>query len=369
MKILEMKTNNYRNLKGNTLAFSEGINFICGENAQGKTNIIEALWMFTGTRSFRGVKDEFLVGFEETNAGLDGRFFLENREQEISVYFADGKRAAFLNGIRQNYPTNIIGKFRAVLFSPMQLSLIKGAPETRRKFLDAAICQLKPTYTALLIRYNQILRHRNALLKRVLQKKERVEALSVWDDKLTASGSLIIKQRLEYLSFLKEHAQKIYEEISNNKETLESTYSSSLLKKDNNETIAQTLKTKLEKTRENDIKTGTTSAGPHKDDLVFSLDGKSTKLFGSQGQQRSFALALKLAEAAMLEEKTGDAPVVLLDDVMSELDLSRQNYLLNKIKNWQVFITSCDESLAKNIKEGKIFKVEQGKIIKEKECS
>ena len=363
MNVLEMKISKYRNLKPETLTFSKGINFICGKNAQGKTNIIEALWMFTGARSFRGVKDAFLVNFEETAAALEGKFFLEDREQTVSIYFDEGKRSAFLNGVQQSYPTKIIGTIRAVLFSPVHLALIKGGPENRRKFLDAAICQLKPTYTALLIRYNQTLRHRNALLKNIFYQNHLEKTLDIWDEKLTVCGSLITKQRLEYLETLKKHAHKTYDEISNKKEKLEIYYNASVLKKENGETLAQNLKTKLEKARAGDIKTGTTAVGPHKDDLDLLLDGKSARQFSSQGQQRSIALALKLAEAALLEEKTGEAPLLLFDDVMSELDASRQSYLLNKIKNCQVFITSCDDTLSKRIKNVKIFKVEQGKVV------
>lgn len=366
MNINELSISGYRNLKKATLKFSPNVNFIYGENAQGKTNLLESVWMFTGARSFRGTKDADLINFNETSAKLEGKFFFEKREQEISVFFGDGKRKVFLNGVGKPYPTNIIGKFRTVLFSPVQLSLISGGPEGRRKFLDAAICQLKPTYTALLIRYNQTLRHRNALLKKAVSEKASENFLDVWDDKLADVGALIVKQRLEYLEILKKEAAEIYFEISNGREKLSVNYISSFSKNlstdDSVSQIKNALKSRLERTRLSDIKLGSTSAGPHKDELEIFIDDKKVRYFGSQGQQRSAALSLKLAEAAVLEQKIGEPPVILLDDVMSELDDYRKSYMINKIRNRQVFITSCDFAASKQFKNGKLFEVKNGQV-------
>ncbi len=366
MNINEITISEYRNLKKDTVHFSPGINFIYGKNAQGKTNLIESLWMFTGARSFRGTRDAELINFNETSAKLEGKFFFEKREQEIAVFFGEGKRKAFLNGVGKPYPTNIIGKFRVVLFSPVQLSLISGGPDCRRKFLDAAICQLKPTYTGAIIRYNQTLRQRNALLKNLSFSGGDFAFLEVLDEKLSELGAFMIKERLEYLELLKKEAFKIYSEISNCKENLSIFYlpsfSKNIISDASISDIKEILKTRFEKAKNSDLKTGSTSVGPHKDELEIFIDDKHVRHFGSQGQQRSAALSLKLAEAAVLEEKIGEPPVILLDDVMSELDDYRKNYMIDKIKNRQVFITSCDQSVSKRLKNGKLFEVENGRV-------
>ena len=222
MKILELKIDGYRNFGKSNLKFGSGLNFIYGQNAQGKTNLIEAIWMFTGARSFRGTKDLNLVNFEKDSAKLEGKFFFEKREQEISVFFGAGKRKVFLNGVPKSYPTNIIGKFRVVVFSPNQLSLINSGPEARRKFLDAAICQLKPTYISKISKYNQVLRSRNTFLKSINSFERKIKdtdlsLLDVWSEKLAEIGAFITMERINYLKDFKKEAFKIYGELSEKK--------------------------------------------------------------------------------------------------------------------------------------------------------
>lgn len=369
----------YRNLEKSKLVFNPGINFIYGKNAQGKTNLIEAVWMFTGARSFKGTKDLNLVNFEKENARIEGKFFFEKRDQEISVFFGGGKRKVFLNGVAKPYPTSIIGKLRVVVFSPLQISLISGGPEGRRKFLDAAICQLKPTYISKVVRYNQILKNRNAVLKNIgLHENEKTkinqELLEVWNEKLLECGSEIIRERFDYLNLLKKEVSEIYKEISDQKEELDINYICTVFKNNEQEKIElskikKEFEIKLKKSFISDLKTGSTNIGPHKDDLDIFVDGKKVKFFGSQGQIRSAALCLKLAEAEILKKNIGEPPIVLLDDVMSELDDLRKNYMISKIKNKQVFITNCDRSffdkLKKSDMEGKLFEIKNGKISEE----
>ncbi len=375
MKILELKVEGYRNLKRCNLKFSSGINFIYGKNAQGKTNLIESIWMFTGARSFRGTKDLNLINFKEANARIEGKFFFEKRNQEISVFFSQGKRKVFLNGVGKAYPTNIIGKFRVVVFSPVQLSLINGGPEIRRKFIDAAICQLKPTYVSKISKYNQILRNRNAFLKEIsgYNNKEinsKTTLLEVWDEKLSEIGAIITTERINYIKILKEKARKTYREISNQKEDFDIKYLCSLCKNPEENTSLSDLKKefnlKLKKNYSSDLKSGSTNFGPHKDDIDIFVDKKRVKFFGSQGQMRSAALCLKLAEAEILEQDIGEPPVILLDDVMSELDDLRKSYMINKIKGKQVFITNCDCSFFDKLKksgiDGKLFEINSGNI-------
>ena len=375
MKILNLKIERYRNLKKCDLKFDPGINFIYGQNAQGKTNLIEAIWMFTGARSFRGTKDLNLVNFEEEDARLEGEFFFEKRDQEISVFFSGGRRKVFLNGVGKAYPTNIIGKFRVVVFAPAQLSLISAGPEIRRKFLDAAICQLKPTYIAKISKYNQILRNRNAFLKKLSFEAKKVTdsdlaLLDVWNEKLSEIGAYVTLERISYLKILKDEAGKIYNELSDGKEDFDIKYICALCKDPEQDISFSDLKDgfflKLKKDYSKDLKTGSTNFGPHKDDLDIFVNEKRVKFFGSQGQMRSAALCLKLSEAEILEKNIGEPPVILLDDVMSELDDSRKNYMIKKIKNKQVFITNCDHSFFDKLKnygiEGKFFEIEGGNI-------
>lgn len=375
MNVLKIIAENYRNLKIQNQNFCDGINFIYGENAQGKTNLIESIWMLTGARSFRGTKDRDLVEFGSEFAKINAKVFFEERTQEIALTFSDGKRKAFLNDVPQKYPTEIIGRFRAVLFSPLHISLVSGGPEKRRKFLDAAICQLKPTYTALLIRYNQILRQRNSFLKNP-QNSGGFEFLDILDSETARLGAEVIQKRLEYMNLLNDKATRIYSEISKSREKMKIEYISKIARCETKNVSRETsekvffekiLAEKLKKARNSDLKFGFTSFGPHKDDLEFHINDTVAKNFGSQGQQRSVALALKLAEADILTQEIGESPVILLDDVMSELDDDRKMYLAKKTENRQVFITGCDKSYAKFMRSGKIYEVSNGSIISEEQ--
>lgn len=365
MRIQKLNIKNYRNLSENFFDFDDKVNYIYGRNAQGKTNLLEAIWMFTGARSFRKTKDVDLVKFGENSANLEGNFIFEKRDQKISLNFAEGKRKIFLNGIAKKYPTEMIGKFRTVLFTPLHLSLIKDGPDNRRKFLDAAICQLEPTFTKLMIGYNQSLRQRNALLRLMIKKQSLNEpSLEIWDSKLASFGAKIIKMRVNYLSKLKAEAENAYFEISKGKEILGLEYISTVCKKEiwfaDEKTLQETFLIRLKDSKNSDLKQGFTTVGPHKDDLEILLENKSIKHFGSQGQQRSAVLALKIAEASVLEESICEPPVILLDDVMSELDEYRQKYVINRLGNGQTFITGCDKNLAEYFGSASIFHIKNG---------
>lgn len=363
MKVLQISAENYRNLEVIKQEFCDGINYIYGENAQGKTNLIESIWMLTGARSFRGTKDCDLIKFGRDFAEIKSKVFMEDRKQEIRLIFSDGKRKAFLNDVPQKYPTEIIGKFRAVLFSPIHLTLICGGPEKRRKFVDAAICQLKPTYTALLIRYNQTLRQRNSFLKKCGESYDAV-FLDVLDSKLSELGAEIVRNRLIYADWLRSEAIAIYSEISQKKEEFDIRYISKIAKSSeiSRAETENIMREKLQKNRASDMKIGFTSVGPHKDDVEIYINQKAVRNFGSQGQQRSAVLALKLAEAEILNKRLNDSPIILLDDVMSELDDARKSYMIQKTKNWQVFITGCDKYAVDMMTSGKAYELENGKI-------
>lgn len=350
MIIQHLEFQNYRNLKSGQMEPHGGINLISGPNAQGKTNLLEAIWLFTGGRSFRGAKDADLILRGEQKSEVNLRFYCGEREQAAQITILNGRRSAVLNGIPQKRASGLIGHFFAVLFSPEHLALVREGPSFRRDFIDAALCQLKPGYAALLSRYNRTLTQRNALLKEIPRHSALLDTLDVWDERLAALGESVIKGRAGYLEKIREPAQKIYAGISQNKETIQLEYRKS----------TENLKQALANSRRDDIGTGHTNFGPHRDDMEITIDSLSARTFGSQGQKRSVVLALKLAEAELLFRETCERPVILLDDVMSELDSERQDYLLNHLTDCQVFITCCEPDAVENLREGALFLMNGG---------
>ena len=364
MIIKELSFQGFRNLKDNRITVSDGINVIYGDNAQGKTNLLECIWMFNGVRSFRGAKDSELIGFESDYACSSLHFYAEDRIQEARVNILPGKREAFLNGVKKLSPSELIGKCTSVVFSPEHMTLVKNGPSERRKFLDGALCRLKPRYAMLFSKYNKILNQRNALLKDIPRHRELLETLDIWDEKLSVTGGTLTAERLKYTGLLKKKAYDFHRGISEEKEELSILYQSgyNALEGDGFEELTEKIRKELEKSRKEDIYTGCTNYGPHRDDLDILINGMKARIYASQGQQRSAVLSLKLSEADILKELTGEKPVVLLDDVLSELDLSRQNFLLNKTEGWQVFITCCDISAVGHLHCGKVFYIENGGV-------
>ncbi len=364
MNVTKLEVVSFRNIEEEIIEPCEGVNIIFGENAQGKTNLLESIWLFTGCRSFRASKDRELINFNSPKAKASLDFYGYGREQNLFLEI-EKNRKYMLNGVKQTSASKIMGEFLAVVFSPVHLSLVKEGPSERRKFLDIAISQLKPKYAVTLSQYNKALSQRNILLKDVAVHRELYDTLDIWEERLAFYGSEIIRQRIGYVNKLSAFAQEIYSGISKGKERFEVLYGENCTTGgENKQEIYESLKSLLFASRKNDIITGSTSIGPHRDDLIIRVDGLSARSFGSQGQQRSAALALKLGEAAVVKDFSGQQPVALLDDVMSELDESRQNYILNHIKNWQVFITCCDPTSTKNLKYGKAFEVRKGQILR-----
>lgn len=364
MNISQVEFENYRNLVSGKIVPDENVNVIHGENGQGKTNLLEAIWLFTGVRSFRGAKDNETVNFNKESASLKIKFNTQEREQTAEINIVDSKRKAILNGIPQKSATCLMGNFCSVVFSPVHLSLIKDGPAERRKFIDSSICQMKPAFAKLILKYNHTLSQRNALLKDICYHSELLDMLEIWEDKLSIYGAEIVAYRLDYIEKIKKYASQIYKGISRDKEIFELEYLSETFKKDCKDVkiILEDLRKALFESRKTDIKTGFTSVGPHRDDIDIKLNQKSARSFGSQGQQRSCALSLKLAEAEVIKETINQKPIILLDDVMSELDSFRQDYVLNSIEGWQVFITCCDPSTLLKLTKGKAIKVKAGNI-------
>ena len=361
MNITRLQVAGFRNLEPGEIVPSNGINIIYGKNAQGKTNLLEAMWLFTGGKSFRGAKDSELVRFSEERAQLNLEFFSEERAQKAEIVIQNGKRRAVLNGIEKNSASSLVGRFCAVIFSPDHLSLIKEGPSNRRNFIDTALCQSKPSYVGLLHQYQRTLQQRNALLKDIPRHSELLDTLEIWDDKLSRYGGEIMRQRYQYILRLEEPAKEIYSGISQNQEVFGAKYQCGVSVAMNSpESFEKSLLDQLKNFRKEDIFFGFTTAGPHRDDMEVTINGVSARNFASQGQQRSIVLALKLAEAELLSQKIGENPVVFLDDVMSELDAERQDYLMNHLYQKQVFITCCEPESVKRLNEGAKFRMQNG---------
>ncbi|MGN0529394.1 MAG: DNA replication/repair protein RecF [Eubacterium sp.] len=360
MKINNIQLENYRNIQSLRLDF-DSVNIIWGENAQGKTNLVEAIYLFTGAKSFRGVKDSQLIQFGKDFSRLKIEFENSSRQQNAEIIIKN-KRQARLNGIAKKSPSQLGDELKAVVFSPVHLSMIKDGPAERRKFIDNALCQLKSGYRNLLKDYNKALKQRNALLKDIAFNSSLEAMLYVWDKNVAKAGAKIIYQRLKYIDSLTPFVKNIFSGISSGREEIELKYCPGDKFTADIEEIEKYLLFVLEQNRTQDIFNKTTSAGPHRDDIEILINGINARLFGSQGQQRSCVLAIKLAEAGLLKNLTGEEPVILLDDVMSELDEGRQDYLLNHIKDRQVFITCCDKNTILKLKQGKTFHINGGRL-------
>ncbi len=354
MKVLNLSLKNFRNIEDTSLQADEGMNVICGENAQGKTNILEAIWLFTGAKSFRNSKDKEFIQFEREKAQIKLDFMSEGIEKEAFIEIEE-KRKAVLNENKLKSPSLLAGNFNAIIFSPNDLSIVKDGPSVRRRFLDVAIGQLYPSYIELLKKYLRAVAQRNKIIKDLKYDSSLSIMLDIFEEEIASSGEKIIDYRKKYIENLNIFLPSVYNGLSSGKETLETSYICSF--EDEN------FKEKLKEIRKEDMFSGVTSIGPHRDDLEFKINRVSARSFGSQGQKRSVALSLKLAEAEVIRNKTGECPVFLLDDVMSELDPKRQDFILNHIEGMQTFLTCCDPSNFKNLKAGKIFEVKKGKIV------
>ena len=356
---------NYRNLSDNRIEPAEKVNVIYGNNAQGKTNLLEAVWLFSGGHSFRGAKDSEFITFGKNKARLYLEFFSGKRDQKAEILYQSSKKEVIINNVKKSSAAFLSQHFSAVVFSPEHLTLIKNGPSLRRKFIDGSICQQDLRYAVRLNKYNQTLQQRNALLKEINKHKELKDTLEIWDDVLIDLGADIILKRLEFLEKLKVSAKELHEGISSGSEELEIKYCSSAIKSEEKLSkcdIICLLQKEFKRVRKEDIYLGVTNAGPHRDDLDFFINSKSARRFGSQGQQRSIVLSLKLSEARLMSEVFEEPPVVLLDDVMSELDTKRQDFLLKNTEDNQVFITCCEPIESERLKNAKLFEVKGGVI-------
>jgi len=363
MNVIRLRAQGLRNLHDLDFTPDGGVSIICGDNAQGKTNLLEAIWLFCGARSFRGSKDGEYIAFDRDFVRLELDFFAQGRGQSAVILIDREKKQVQLNGIKQRGVSALSGIFRAVVFSPDHLELVKQGPRERRRLIDISLCQAYPKYGKILEGYEKILRQRGVLLKDAQTYPQVLDMLDAWDASLAEYGGYITWMRARYVGKLAALAAEVYDGICAGREKFSASYAAGAGETgygaDRKEITEMLAKTVRENLRE-DIRQGRTSAGPHRDDIEIMVDGKNARAFGSQGQQRSCVLALKLAECKILEESAGEPPVVLLDDVMSELDSSRREYLLNHLCGRQVMITCCDASAFGAMEGGKVFHMEKG---------
>ena len=371
MKLTNLSANGFRNLSSGELSFSDGVNVICGENAQGKTNLIEAIWMFTGNASFRGSKPSQMIAFDKKTASVSIQFEDSTRIQDAFISIGE-KKEMRLNGVPLSSSSEFCGHFYAVVFSPAHLSLVQEGPVYRRRFLDIAISQIRPQYGAYLSRYEKLIDQRNALLKQPYGDDILRTYLSVWDEQISKIGTILTSYRNDYITKLSRIAAQVYDGLSGQKEPFAVSYDSTVFSHPADVTSyeerhIEAYQKALEESFVTDRKQGFTSVGPHRDDLSFTLSDRSARLYGSQGQQRSCVIALKLAEAKLLKKAVGESPVLLLDDVMSELDPSRQHYILHHVRDLQVFITCCDEASVEERFGGTVFFMKDGALTQKTE--
>lgn len=367
MKLRRIDLQGYRNYEELTLETDAGVIIFVGPNAQGKTNLLEAIYVLALTKSHRTSKDKELIGWEREGAYL--RADIERKygtcKLELSIH-NQGKKAK-VNGLEQRKLSGYLGMLNVVMFAPEDLEIVKGSPGVRRRFLDMEIAQIEPSYIHYLQQYQKTLTQRNHLLKDLYPNKN-ASLLDVWDQQLAEFGSKIIKKRQQFIYKLQSWAERIHSGITNGTERLSIDYQPSfpLEGEEQEETILfNQFMIKLTQVREQELKRGMTLVGPHRDDLLFSINGKEAQTFGSQGQQRTTALSLKLAEIELIHQEVGEYPILLLDDVLSELDRNRQTQLIETFQSKvQTFITTTGvESVDLNkLHDAAIFQVVEGTV-------
>ncbi len=360
MKITELELQNFRNYKTLKVPFDEKVNVFIGKNAQGKTNLLESIFLCCIGKSFKASKDKEMIFWGEENACVKMNVQKKFRDLKVEIFLNKlHKKTVKINSLPIRRIGDLIGEVNVVFFSPQELRLVKESPEERRKFMDIDISQQSKRYFYQLSRYEKILANRNKLFKICSNLEAVKETVDIWDRALVASAKILAFERQKFVEEILPYAEKAHRFISGGKENLTLAYKCGCgvaLDENFEENMDKLLKKNLEK----DFKLGFTTIGPHRDDIDIFLNGVEVKNFGSQGQQRTVALSLKLAELENMKEHCGEYPILLLDDVFSELDSERQDRLLKFVGRTQTFITCTDEHKL----SGKIFEIEGGKIIK-----
>lgn len=357
MYIESLELNNFRNYSSLAISFDRGTNIFYGDNAQGKTNILEALYLCGTTKSHRGSKDREVIRFQEEESHI--RMLLKKKGigHRIDMHLKRNKaKGVAIDGIPIRKASDLLGTVNLVFFSPEDLHMVKNGPLERRKFMDSELCQLSKYYLTRLVNYNRVLAQRNKLLKDISYSDSLRDTLDVWDQQMIAYGSGLIEERESFLDRMNGILGQIHRNLTGGREEIQLVYEPSVRKED----FARALSLN----RERDLKLRLSSTGPHRDDFCIQVNGIDIRRFGSQGQQRSAALSLKLSEIDLVREVVGDQPILLLDDVMSELDSKRQTYLLQNISQIQTFITctGMDDFIHNQFQINKVFEIVDGTV-------
>ncbi|MDO4295899.1 MAG: DNA replication/repair protein RecF [bacterium] len=362
MYIESLELENYRNYRTLHMEFHKGTNVLYGDNAQGKTNVLEALYLCATAKSHKGSKDRELIRFGEEEAHIKLRVKRQDVSYRIDMHLKKNKtKGVAINGIPIHRASELFGILNVVFFAPEDLDLIKDGPAARRRFLDVELCQLNKLYVHNLVQYNRALLQRNKLLKELSQKPQLADTLDVWDLQLFRYGRELIGFRGQFVDKLNALVADTHKNLSGGKEELRIQYEPCVREED--------FEAALRKGREQDLRQKSTLVGPHRDDLSFLVNGMDIRKFGSQGQQRTAALSLKLSEIDLVKQLIGEEPVLLLDDVLSELDSHRQNQLLSVIRRTQTVVTctGLQDFLEHHFEIDKVFEVVNGTIVDEHE--
>lgn len=352
MIIKSLELENFRNYSELSIHFDSGTNILYGDNAQGKTNILEAIYLSATTKSHKGSKDKDIIHFDAQEAHIRTYVMKDGLENRVDMHLRKNKtKGIAINGQKIKKAADLLGLLNVVFFSPEDLSIIKNGPSERRRFVDMELCQLDSFYLYNLNNYNKIVNQRNKLLKDLSFNPNLRDTLFIWDSQLVSYGSKIIERRAAFVKQLNEIIYDIHVRLSGGKEELKIVYEPDVL--------LEELEKGLKNSQEKDIKLKQTTVGPHRDDFSFLVGGIDIRKFGSQGQQRTAALSLKLSEIELVKKLTKDTPLLLLDDVLSELDSNRQNYLLNSIGDIQTIITctGLEEFVNNRFEINRIFEV------------
>lgn len=363
MYIKEIELHNFRNYRELHLRFHRNVNLILGNNAQGKTNLLEAIYLCSMGKSFRTGRESDLILFGEEFARVKTEAEKEDYDTSVEMIISrSAGKSVKLDGMKIRKASELLENLYMVIFSPEDLKIVKEEPEKRRRFIDRELCQLRPKYYEAFSNYKKVLMQRNAYLK---EDTVDPSVLDLWDVQLAKYGAQIMVMRAEFIMKLRDISQKIHSSITRGTENLDLVYVPNVFPAGSSEETEEAFYKVIRGSFENDLRQRTTTRGPHKDDMEFYINQVSVRSFGSQGQQRTSALSVKLAELSLIKEETGEDAILLLDDVMSELDLHRQEFLIKSLSDIQMFITTTEipEKLRETLPPGKTFTVDSGNIV------
>lgn len=364
MRVKKLTLTDFRNYREQTLEFGEGVNILYGDNAQGKTNVLEAIYLFSMGKANRAHRDAELIRHGQEKAELSLEFFDGERDciAEVAL-FKNRRKTVTLNEVPVRKNSELVGRFRVVYFGPEYLGLVKEGPKMRRKNFDILISQLRPRYFAALADAKKLIDSKNALLK---MEKPNIAMLEIINEKLAGVSAELIAYRTEYVKKIGTHAAALQKEISGGKEDLELKYQSCIGETEglSVQEIKEKVLQKFADVQRRELDARETVAGPHREDIAYVIGGQDAKLYASQGQQKTVVLSQKLAEVALISQETGDLPVLLLDDIMSELDKKRQSFILNHIREMQILITCTDVDGFRMDGDVTLFHVEEGRVEK-----